>query len=96
MQSGHWKANKYPRRLKRARQNAGLTQAELANRLGTRQPTVSRIEAGQKPRDLLSTRVVAFIEHTERSHLEIQDDIVAAIGISPEFKAFLARIAAEL
>src|SRR5947209_5281085 len=32
--------------LLRARQRAGLTQAEVAERMGTRTPTVARLEAG--------------------------------------------------
>lgn len=37
------------RRLRRARQRAGLTQAELAVRLGAGQPYVSAIETGRDP-----------------------------------------------
>lgn len=32
--------------IRRARRNAGLTQAELGNRIGLRQATISKLEAG--------------------------------------------------
>lgn len=96
MSRGEWKANNLGKRLRRARQGAGLTQAELADRLDTRQANVSRVEAGQKPRKPLYYRIVGFIQEAERSRVEVQDDIVSRIGNSDEFKAFVARIAAEL
>ena len=40
--------------IRRARRNAGLTQAELGKRIGLRQATVSKLEAGQ-PATRLST-----------------------------------------
>lgn len=96
MQANEWNDGNFSRRLKRARQNAGLTQTELAKRLGTRQFNVSRIEGGQKPRKPLLFRTIAFIEETERSEPRLQDDVVAAIASSDELKALIARIAAEL
>ena len=96
MQVSEWSKRNFSRRLRRARQNAGLTQGELAERLGTQQSTVSRIEGGQRPRDELLSRVVAFINETQRSSMEIQDDIVSTIAHSNEFRALIARIVAEL
>ncbi|MYF71486.1 MAG: helix-turn-helix domain-containing protein [Proteobacteria bacterium] len=96
MRVSEWNDSNLPRRLKRARQTAGLTQAQLASLLGTQQPTVSRIEFGRKPRGLLLSRVLSFIEDTERPAGEIQEDIVSAIAHSDELKALIARIAAEL
>lgn len=96
MHASEWQNGNFPQRLKRARQSSGLTQMELADRLGTRQFTVSRIEGGRKPRDLLLSRIVAFIENAERSSPEIQDELVSAIAHSDELKALIARIAAEL
>ena len=96
MKVSEWNDRNFPRRLKRARQNAGLTQAELADHLGIRQPTVSRIEVGYEPRKSLLLRVVTFVEDAERSTLEMLDDIVSAIAHSDELKALIARIAAEL
>ena len=37
------------RELISARTKAGLTQAELAKKMGTSQPTVARLESGHKP-----------------------------------------------
>lgn len=34
-------------RLREARQKAGLTQKELANRIGTHQPAIARAESGE-------------------------------------------------
>lgn len=96
MQASEWNNGNFPRRLKRARQNAGLTQAQLADRLGTQQFTVSRIEGGRKPRQSLLSRVVDFIENAERPKPGIEDDIASAIAGSDELKALIARIAAEL
>ena len=91
-----WKAGNFPKRLKRARQKAELTQDQLANQLGIRQATISRIEAGHEPRAGLLQRIVTFVENIERSNPKIEDDIVSAIGKSQEFKALIARVAAEL
>ena len=55
-----------------------------------------RIEGGQMPRAELLSRVVAFIEETRQSSMEIQDDIVSTIAHSNEFRALIARIAGEL
>jgi predicted transcriptional regulator len=96
MQASEWIDGKFPRRLKRARQIAGLTQAELADRLGTKQFNVSRMEGGQRPRQPLLSRVTAFIEDTERPPAKVQDQIVSAIAHSDELKALIARIVAEL
>jgi HTH-type transcriptional regulator/antitoxin HipB len=40
--------------IRRARRNAGLTQAELGNRIGLRQATISKLEKGE-PATQLST-----------------------------------------
>lgn len=37
--------------VRRARQKAGLSQAELADRLGTKQPVIARWETGQRSPD---------------------------------------------
>jgi len=87
---------RFPRRLKRARQIAGLTQAELADRLSTKQYNVSRMERGRKPRKALLSRVTAFIEDIERQPAKVQDQIVSTIAHSDELKALIARIVAEL
>lgn len=96
MHASEWQNGNFPHRLKRARQSSGLTQMELADRLGTRQFTVSRIESGRKPREPLLSRVVAFIGNSERSSPEIRDELVSAIARSDELKALIARIVADL
>ncbi|MEI2384766.1 helix-turn-helix domain-containing protein [Breoghania sp. JC706] len=96
MSASEWNSGDYPKRLRRARQKAGLTQAELANRLGTKQFNISRIEGGQRPRKPLFSRITAFIEDTERPPAKAQDQIVSAIAHSDELKALIARIVAEL
>ncbi len=45
--------------IRRARRNAGLTQAELGNRIGLRQATISKLEAGA-PATRLSTLLDAL------------------------------------
>lgn len=96
MQASEWTGGKFPKRLKRARQIAGLTQAELADRLGTKQFNISRMEGGQMPRQALLSRVTAFIEDAERAPVQAQEQIVSAIASSDELKALIARIVAEL
>lgn len=46
--------------IRRARRNAGLTQTELGKRIGLRQATVSKLEAGQ-PATRLSTLLDALM-----------------------------------
>lgn len=96
MHANEWQEGNFPKRLKWARQHSGLTQTELADQLGTRQFTVSRIESGRKPREPLLSRVIAFIGKAERSSPGVQDELVSAIARSDELRAFIARIAAEL
>lgn len=49
-------------RLRRARIERGVTEAELATRLGIRQSAVSMLEAGEmEPSDDLVTRVKAWL-----------------------------------
>lgn len=45
--------------IRRARRNAGLTQAELGKRIGLRQATISKLEAGE-PATRLSTLLDAL------------------------------------
>ena len=50
--------------LKEARQRAGLTQAELAERLGASQPVVARLESGRaNPRVSTFERALAATGH---------------------------------
>ncbi|MES2459621.1 MAG: helix-turn-helix transcriptional regulator [Armatimonadota bacterium] len=65
--------------LRKIRQDAGLTQAELAERLGKPQPFVSRYEVGEKMLDLpelrqvchaLGISMVEFIQRYERALTE--------------------------
>ncbi len=96
MSVSEWNSGDYPKRLRRARQKAGLTQTELANRIGAKQFNISRMEGGQRPRQPLLSRVTVFIEDTERPPAKAQDQIVSAIAHSDELKALIARIVTEL
>ena len=69
--------------VKRARQAAGLTQAELAGRLGINQPEIARLEApGANPRIRTLDRVVAATGQSLTLDLEpptgIDETLIAA------------------
>lgn len=49
-----------------ARARAGLTQAELAERIGTRQPAIARIEGGQLPSTSTLLKIAAATCHRLR------------------------------
>ena len=49
-----------------ARARAGLTQAELAERIGTRQPAIARIEGGQLPSTSTLLKIAAATGHRLR------------------------------
>ena len=62
--------------LKRLREEAGLTQTEMADRLGNRQSFVSKYESGERRLDLIEVRQICaalgislslFIKKFERS-----------------------------
>jgi len=51
--------------IKEARNRAGLTQAELARRVGVKQPAIARLEAGgANPRVETLNRVIAATGHS--------------------------------
>lgn len=52
--------------IRRARRNAGLTQAELGKRIGLRQATVSKLEAGES-----ATRLSTLLDALTALGLEI-------------------------
>ncbi len=54
-----WKASEPAYQFKRLRLLRKLTQAELARRVGTRQPSIARLESGQALKDLTFLRKVA-------------------------------------
>lgn len=57
--------------VRRARQAAGLTQAELARRARMKQPEIARLEAaGANPRLSTLKRVVAATGHTVKLELD--------------------------
>ena len=69
--------------IREARQAAGLTQAQLAERLGTKQPEIARLEAaGANPRLATLGRVVAATGHSLALGLEpaagIDETLIAA------------------
>jgi HTH-type transcriptional regulator/antitoxin HipB len=55
--------------IRRARRNAGLTQAELGKRIGLRQATISKLEAGEP-----ATRVSTLLDALTALGLEIMID----------------------
>ena len=55
--------------IRRARRNAGLTQTELGNRIGLRQATVSKLEAGEP-----ATRLSTFLDALMALGLEVVID----------------------
>ncbi len=68
--------------LKQARLDAGLQQRDLAEKLGTSQSVVSKIETGERQVDLLELRQVClalgvgldeFVRRLERALLDDQD-----------------------
>ncbi|MEO1020054.1 MAG: helix-turn-helix transcriptional regulator [Pseudomonadota bacterium] len=86
----------FGRRLKRARQQAGLTQMELAHLLATRQYAISRAENGRKTREPLLSRIVDYVRHVESPSKAASEEVVYAVAQSPELKALIERIATEL
>jgi HTH-type transcriptional regulator/antitoxin HipB len=55
--------------IRRARRNAGLTQAELGKRIGLRQATISKLEAGEP-----ATRLSTLLDALTALGLEIMID----------------------
>lgn len=84
------------KRLKRARQQAGLDQRELAEKLGTDQSTISRIESGQKPRKILRSAISEFINQQEADESVMIARILNQLKSSKEFRQLINRIVQEL
>ena len=64
--------------LRRLRQEAGLRQADLAERLGKPQPFVSRYEKGEKLLDLVELRQVCHaLEITLPEFVSLYEDMLA-------------------
>lgn len=96
MRASDWAVNKMSVRLKRARLRSGLGQVELADQLGVDQSTVSRVERGGRPRYKLLKLIEQFVNESERQSRSETERIAEAVARSEEFKALVARIAAEL
>src|SRR4029450_7497325 len=69
--------------IRRAREAAGLTQAEVASRAGMKQPEIARLEsAGANPRLSTLKRVVAATGHSVKLDLDqdfgIDETLIAA------------------
>jgi ribosome-binding protein aMBF1 (putative translation factor) len=95
MRIDHKHSGDFGKRLKRARQRAGLAQSELARRLKSDQSTISRIERGQAPRSERTAGIMAFIRSMESEPSERLDKIAEAVGQSEELRALISRIVAE-
>lgn len=87
--------------IKQARRAAGLTQAELADRAGVKQPEIARLESpGANPRLATLDRVVAASGHSLNLTLDQQfgiDEtlIAASLRLTPaerleQFESFYA------
>lgn len=63
----HHKYQEFLRRLKAARIEAGLTQQEVAERLGKSQSFVSRSEKGERRIDVIELQAFAILYHKKVS-----------------------------
>jgi len=61
------------RRLREAREAAGLTQAEAAKRLGRQQSFVSKCESGERRVDLIELRAMADLYGKSLAYFEAED-----------------------
>lgn len=60
-------------RLRQARLDAGLTQVEVAARLGKPQSFISKMESGERRLDVVELQMVAVIYGTSLSHFEDEE-----------------------
>ena len=95
MHSSHSLKDNLGRRLKQARQRAGLSQSEMASLLKTNQSTISRLERGSAPRPQLSELVEAYLDQYEAPTLDRIEEIVTALARSDELRALVRRIVVE-
>jgi transcriptional regulator with XRE-family HTH domain len=86
--------------VRRARLAAGLTQRELAQRAGTAQSVVARVETGQtSPSMNTLERLLAAAGHELRADLvmrpvadsHMMDDVARILGLSPEQRLLEVR-----
>jgi transcriptional regulator with XRE-family HTH domain len=72
--SVEWRRAAFGVRLVELRRGAGLTQRDLAARLGVRQPTVSRLEAGRDlPTPEMLARIVGVLDLPAHVQRELED-----------------------
>jgi transcriptional regulator with XRE-family HTH domain len=64
--------------LRVARERLGLSQAQLAERIGSRQPSISRYERGSLPMDTELITKLAEALQISREHVIFGDDKAAA------------------
>jgi DNA-binding XRE family transcriptional regulator len=72
------------RKVRRMREDAGLTQAQLAARVGTKQPGIARVERGRSVASLeLLHRIAAATGHTLRVSFGVRKQGVHGDGQRP-------------
>lgn len=97
------------RKLKEARKNAKITQADLADRIGVHRSTVANYELGRRKPSLTELKAIAKILHVdvnfilEGSEVNSQDellvranDVFADVNISTEDKDAIFRDLMEI
>lgn len=62
------------RRLRQARESAGLTQTEAAHRLGKPQSFVSKIESGERRIDILELYTIAEVYGKDLSYFDVRSE----------------------
>lgn len=86
--------NKYAKRLKQLREDNGLTQDELANKLHTSRSRISMYEQGKREPDFEMQESIADYFNVTIDYLFGRDDIMAIIEPLPEKEKYIEIIQA--
>lgn len=85
--------NTFAQDIKRVRQYMGLSQCQLANKMGVNQATISRVERGMIPRDGLRYRLENFVNQGKKDDVT---DVLERIKNSPELRSLVDRVLKEV